>query len=288
MTEIGRTSRLAKLNRAAARKRAAASCCLLVLAVGGMPVRASAAAPQVPAQVRIVETRPGVTVRVALALPGGPPAGVLVMFPGGNGAGHFRPSGGTVILGGNFLVRTTPQYVARGWAVAIVDVPSDHARGMPDEFRTSSQHAQDTQKVVQDLAGLSLQPIYLVGTSLGTLSVAYLGTVLADERIKGIALTSTMRSAGALPLNRVKVPVLVVHHHDDACRATPLGAAERLPSLLSGSPKATLVVVHGGSPPRSDPCEPLSAHGFLGVETVVVDIIVRWAAGDPVPSSVGP
>ncbi len=63
---------------------------------------------------------------------------------------------------------------------------------MTDTFRNSPKHAQDIEKAIEFLAGQGLQPVYLVGTSRGTLSVAYLGIALKDERIKGIVLTSSL------------------------------------------------------------------------------------------------
>jgi len=261
----------------------AACCCLALAALAGQPSRAAAGGFSIVT----VATRPGVTVRLAVGAPAGRPAGVLVMFPGSYGARHFREAGEAVILGGNFLVRTAPRYLARGWAVAIVDVPSDHPNGISDDFRASAAHAADVRKIVDALAARSLAPIYLVGTSAGTTSVAYLGTVLTDAPIKGIVLTSTMRTVAGFPLARINVPVLIVHHQADACRVTAPGAAERLPSLLTGAPSVTFVWVRGGSTPISEPCEPFAAHGFIGVEAEVVDVIARWAAGEDVPTVVG-
>ncbi len=261
----------------------AACCCLAIAALVGQPSHAAAGGFSIVT----VATRPGVTVRLAVGAPTGHPAGVLVMFPGGNGAGHFREAGGAVILGGNFLVRTASQYLARGWAAAIVDVPSDHPNGISDDFRASAAHAADVRKIVDALATQSLAPIYLVGTSAGTTSVAYLGTVLTDAPIKGIALTSTMRTVAGFPLARINIPVLIVHHQADACRVTPPSAAERLPALFTGAPKVTFVWVRGGTTPISNACEAFAAHGFIGVEAAVVDVIARWAAGEDVPAVVG-
>jgi pimeloyl-ACP methyl ester carboxylesterase len=114
------------------------------------------------------------------------------MFPGGEGANHFWVREGRIHLGKNFLVRSSPEFVKRGFAIAIVDVPSDRPKGMTDTFRNSPKHAQDIEKAIEFLAGQGLQPVYLVGTSRGTLSVAYLGIALKDERIKGIVLTSSL------------------------------------------------------------------------------------------------
>ena len=85
------------------------------------------------------------------------------------------------------------------------------------------------------------------------------------------------------PLKRITVPVLVVHHQQDACRASSFGAATGLPAALSGSAKVDFVAVEGGDPPRSAPCEALAAHGYLGRERGVVGVIADWIAGKPVP-----
>ena len=56
------------------------------------------------------------------------------------------------------------------------------------------------------------------------------------------------RSTGA----QIKVPLLFVHHADDACGATPYREA-RAPR----APAIALITVHGGKPPESAACEPL-------------------------------
>jgi hypothetical protein len=45
------------------------------------------------------------------------PLGVLLVFPG-QGVGEFGSLFGMVTLGPNFVVRTAPQYVRQGYAVA--------------------------------------------------------------------------------------------------------------------------------------------------------------------------
>jgi hypothetical protein len=36
------------------------------------------------------------------------------------------------------------------------------------------------------------------------------------------------------------------------------------------------VVLSGGSPPQSDPCEAMSQHGFLGIEKQAVDAVAKF------------
>jgi hypothetical protein len=247
------------------------------------------AAPVLAGQeIETIPTRTGVTVQVLLDTPAAAPQAVLVMFPGAGGAHEFKENGGQIRLGRNFLVRSSPKFVEQGLAVAIVDAPSDQASGMSDSFRNSPEHVQDIRRVIDFLDAKGLKPIYLVGTSRGTLSVAYLGIELQDKCIKGIVLTSSLGEIlSSLPLNRITLPVLLVHNRDDGCRVSPFRAAVALKSKFSSSHKVNFVEVLGGDPPRSGPCRALSYHGFLGREDQVVRVIADWIKGKPIPAQIG-
>jgi hypothetical protein len=126
-------------------------------------------------------------------------------------------------------------------------------------------------------------PVFVVGTSRSTVSAAYLGTALEAE-LAGAVLTSslffsdTRRRQSALAgfnWSKVKMPLLLVHHEDDGCGATPFFEAERL------ARRFPLVRVSGGKPAQSGPCEPLSQHGFFGKEPETVDAIAAWMLGRP-------
>jgi len=238
--------------------------------------------------IKVVPTRTGVTVRVLLNIPDTPMKGVLVIFPGGDGANMFKEGGGQIHLGKNFLVRTSPQFVRQGLAVAIVDVPSDQPDGISAWFRNSPEHVQDIAKVISFLDAQGLKPIYLAGTSMGTLSVAYLGMELKDSRVKGLILTSTVTYyVSGLPLSRISLPTILVHHRDDGCKYCLFRDALSLKTKLSSASKVDFVEVLGGSPPQSDPCQAMSYHGFLGREDQVVQVIADWIAGKPVPAQIG-
>ena len=213
------------------------------------------------------------------------------MFPGGEGANHFQVKKGQIKLGINFLVRTSPDFVARGLAAAIVDVPSDQSWGMSDAFRTSHKHELDIRAVIDFLSDQGLNPIFLVGTSRGTLSVAYLGTILEDKRIEGMVLTSSLggsRFLEGFPLNKIPYPVLIVHHLHDECKVSQFLGAKELISKFSQSPNVDFVEVQGGKSPQSGPCQPLSYHGFWGMEKPVVDVITNWIFGNPIPRKIVP
>lgn len=249
-------------------------------------------------QIVTVPTRPGVTVRTVLITPPTAPTATLLLFPGGNGAGHFSERDGVVRLGGNFLVRSANHFVDHGFTVAIVDVPSDQQAGMSDEFRTSAAHVEDVRKLVDFVSEQAGGAVFLVGTSRGTVSVAHLAIALTDERVKAAVLSATLAlrvqprpglvPVPSLPVERISLPVLFVHHRDDGCSATRYQDAVALRQRFTGSRRTDFVTVLGGDPPRSEPCEALSEHGFLGKEREVVAAISDWIRGGPVPLQIGP
>jgi len=169
---------------------------------------------------------------------------------------------------------------------------------MSDQFRTSAAHVEDVRTLIGFLRGISPALVYLVGTSRGTISVAHLGVDLQDPNVRGIVLTASLgqrlgpRATGIRltnqPLERIALPTLFVHHRDDGCAASQYADAQALPPRMTSSPRTDFITVIGGDPPRSDPCEALSQHGFLGKEPNVVSAIAGWVLGRPVQSQIGP
>ncbi len=240
-----------------------------------------------------IGTRPGVTLRFVLDVPSDA-RGTVVLFVGGDGRGAFTDLGGQIVLGPNFPARSAPEFTRRGFAFALLDVPSDQRQGMSDAFRTSPEHAQDVQKVIDVLGERGLTPIHLVGTSRGTVSAAALALNLADRRVEGIVLTSTYSFVGTLPLERITRPTLFVNHGTDQCGSTPFSQALQFKARVTASPRAGLVEALGGLPPPpglpaslTGPCDPFSRHGFYGIETQVVQAITDWLSGKSVPAVVG-
>ncbi len=229
-------------------------------------------------------TRDGVTQSFLLSAPEKQkPAAVAVLFPGGSGNIKLRMDGGRIKLGeGNFLVRSRKMFVDGGGGAAVMDTPSDRPQGMDDWFRLGDKHAGDTAAVVAELKKrFDNTPVFLVGTSRGTISAAATGRALGDG-IAGVILTSTLflaaRSGPGLSgfdFTTIKSPVLFVHNIDNGCRFTPYSSAKAL------AERFPLITVHGGDPPRSDACEALSYHGYLGKERETVEAIVNWMLKKP-------
>ncbi|HLY89302.1 MAG TPA: alpha/beta hydrolase [Acetobacteraceae bacterium] len=221
------------------------------------------------AQERVdVQSRPGVTQPVYITAAANPRATVL-LFPGAAGVyEHSR---------NNFLVRVAPQFSAAGMTVAVFDTPSDHPNGMGQPFRASPQHGTDIAAVVALLKSRSPAPLWLVGTSNGSISAAEGAAVVGRPGIAGTVLTSSVWQGGMLstPLGQIRMPVLVVHNHDDGCRFSPFSDTASSMALMTQASPKELLAVSGGSQ-RSDPCQALSPHGYYGIENQVVPSIIAW------------
>jgi pimeloyl-ACP methyl ester carboxylesterase len=239
-------------------------------------------------EIKTLTTRPNVSLKILLMKPETDCRTVLLMFPGGNGAFHFTEKNGKFELGKNFLLRTAADFVKKGLAVAVVDTPSDQRLGMDDSFRVSKEHRDDIERAILFLVGQGYDSIYLVGTSRGTISAAYLGTVLKDKQVKGLVLTSSMSYPNYLiwtPLEETRCPVLLIHHVRDGCRSTPYADALALQERYANHTKVDFVALEGGSPPQSGSCEPLSQHGFFGIEEKAIQAIYEWVRKTDAPTA---
>ena len=246
-----------------------------------------------PAQAREIvtlQTRPGVSVSFFVTgMQGVQPKAVALMLIGGGGNIHLRQEGGKIKFGAqNFLPRARREFIAAGIQPVILDNPTDQQMGdgMSDAFRESAAHTTDLRAVIADvkkrLPGL---PVFLVTTSRSTISGAYQARALGGE-LAGVVLTSSLFRSRQGPVlaifdfRSIAVPVLFVHHRDDACSATPYFDAERIGRAFP------LISVSGGKPPESRPCDPLSAHGYFGKEAETVAAIAAWMLGKPYPKDI--
>jgi pimeloyl-ACP methyl ester carboxylesterase len=229
-----------------------------------------------------LQTRPGVTQRLIVLSPADPKAAV-VLFAGGHGGLQVFSNGSMKWGEGNFLIRTRQLFADQGLFVVVVDAPSD--RQTPpflQGFRQRPEHAEDIKKVIGWLRETIKIPVWLVGTSRGTQSAAYLATELSGlEGPDGIVLSSTIltdnrgRPVPAMPLGNIRVPVLVVHHEQDGCSSCAFADVPALMRKLDGAARSQLLSFKGGES-KGDPCEAFAHHGFNGIEQEVVQQIAAW------------
>ena len=230
--------------------------------------------------------RPGVTERVLFIKPDGPPKASVVLFASGKGKIGVRKDG-TIKNAGNFLVKTRKLFASHGLLVAVFDAPSDQkgSDGMSG-YRITEDHAADVAAVVKRLRELATVPIWLIGTSRGTISAANAAARLPPPvGPDGIVLTSTVVETGnrgqdsihKTALERIKVPTLVFHHKKDGCYVTLWSEAKDLAKKLTAAPKVETIGVTGGESGDVDKeCKNGSHHGFKGIREEVVKQIADW------------
>ena len=259
-------------------KRFLGLCCFTVL-IG----LCQSSLAQVSQKVVDIPTRPSVTQRFVYLLPESPKA-TVILFAGGHGGLQILPNGSFKWGEENFLVRTRQLFAKNGLSVAVVDAPSDRqAAPFLGGFRQKPEHVADIKAVIAWLKHQANLPVWLVGTSMGTLSAGFIATQIGpgDGGPDGLVLTSSILSldAGrplpAMPLQKIMVPVLVVHHEKDGCKYCAYAQIPSLMEKFSSTPKKELLTFKGGEN-RGDPCEALAYHGFNGLEKDVVAKIAEW------------
>lgn len=273
----------------------AALLCLLLAACGG----SAAAAPC--GEVFSIASHDNSTTRYAIAKP---PANtrstaVLVLLAGGGGAINLDEQGCAQALTGNSLVRSVPLFNALGLTTVLVDAPSDYPGddGLKD-FRAHPKHAADLGAIIAELRSRSSQPVWLAGTSRGTISAANAaarlsgslapdGVILASALMvgqSGARKTWVAQTVFDLPLEAIRIPVLLIGHEADACIRSPASEMPRLQARLSTA-RLQVVTVRGGPgqlrPGGLEACEGKSPHGYVGQEEEVAAGIARFIAGQP-------
>lgn len=231
-----------------------------------------------------IPTRPDVSQRIVVIEPDKPKAAVI-LFAGGHGGLQISSAGSFKWGEANFLVRTRQLFASSGLMVVVVDAPSDR-QNQPylGGFRQKTEHLEDIRAVIAWLKQQTNIPVWLVGTSRGTQSVAFIATQLppADGGPDGVVLTSSMltdrpgsRPVPEMPLGNIKVPTLVVHHKQDGCVHCKYGDLPKLMDELTAVQRKELLTFEGGRN-QGNPCEAMAYHGFNGIEREVVEKIADW------------
>jgi pimeloyl-ACP methyl ester carboxylesterase len=232
-------------------------------------------------RVDTIPTRPGVTQGLYIVDAKGTPWATTILYVGGSGAMALDERGPTD-LKGNFLLRIADRLSAAGIALVYPDTPSDHRSGFGN-VRTEPGHAKDGLAVIAWARQHGNAPIFVIGTSRGTISAVNIAANVEPGAIKGVALTSSLmepsKKANAIDdaqLARIRVPTLVVHHRNDRCGVTRPADVPQLMDGLKAAPRKDLVWIEGGLPAKSGPCDGKSAHGYFGVEAEATKALVDW------------
>jgi pimeloyl-ACP methyl ester carboxylesterase len=201
--------------------------------------------------------------RAAIMLPDAAPTGSVVLIPGGTTLQKISP-GGEGSNSGNFVMRIRPQLLAAGFALAYLEDPTNLGPIIA-RMRTVKR------------------PVFLLSTSNGTSVAAANASALGAQGPDGIVLTSTVtlssgqnkHPASDVDVRKITIPVLFVHNTNDGCFVSPPSGVAPLVARFPKGADVTRIDVT--SPVTgNDPCEPYSAHGYLGIEDAVTAPIVAW------------
>ncbi|MGE5539136.1 MAG: hypothetical protein ACM30I_10985 [Gemmatimonas sp.] len=208
----------------------------------------------------------------------GAPWATAILYVGGEGM-----VGQPGRLTKNFLMRIKDQLSSAGIGLIYPGLPSDRQQGLGNA-RNDDEHVKDAAAIVAWARAWSPAPIFVIGTSRGTVSAVNIAAHLPPGALAGAALTSSVtrrsrKGEDAIDFRyagQITLPVLVMHHRDDGCRVTPPADVPKLVESLKVSSRVTTVWITGGSEPQSEPCEALSRHGYIGVEREATTAMIDW------------
>jgi pimeloyl-ACP methyl ester carboxylesterase len=253
--------------------------CMMALLVFPLPASAQREAAAASERVVNLPLGGGLSQRVLYVAPSRPRA-TLVMLPGGTGEVGVRRDG-DLRHDDNFVVRTRAAWVARGYAVLIPDtIDQANLRGA----RSSTAYGRVVDELVAYAHARAAAPVFLLGTSQGTIAAMNAAAHAPPGLIAGLVLTEAVSMPGQLSTETVfdgdpqgvRVPALIVANRDDACNVAPPSMARRIAAAMARSPEARVLMVDGGVQRSHKACGSLSPHGYYGIEEKVVGAIGAW------------
>lgn len=232
------------------------------------------------------------------------PVAIAVFFSGGYG--KIGISGKTnkpkMKNKSTLFVKHRKEFARNGLVVAIMDAPEDQKRvvvrngkkGMGMGFRVTNEHMEDVKAVISYLKAANPDlPLFLVGHSIGTLSVVTAGKELADE-VDGIVLSSSVTKSNGYwgekwdfyknrpnalldfpDMGKIVAPVLLLAHNEDSCNTTPPKNVEALKALFVNSQDVQVKMYRDGTFHDSG-CRGASPHNFFSIRDNLVRDISKF------------
>jgi hypothetical protein len=197
-------------------------------------------------------------------------------------------------LTGNFLIRSRRHLANDQIATLIVDCPTDSGDSCSPAYQSSLKRLADVDRLVAEARREipSIQKVWLIGTSLGTVSSAFLAKY-GGEKFSGAIHTASItapyangsvRELAEFDYGAVTLAQAFVHHKDDPCKVTPYAEAVKISNKFN----LPLLTVYGGSDFSGDACHASTQHGFKGMErTVMLEIAAIVINGKAISKDVG-
>jgi len=229
-----------------------------------------------------LKSRAGVILPIYVIQPDKPVAAVILL-PGGNGIVKLGPGGPE--KEGNFLVRTRNHFAENNLMTIVMDAPSDlqeRKKGLKGK-RLTDENLADIKAIVDYVRKNANIPVWLVGTSRGTISAGYVAS-REPNLVNGIVLTSTVSNSGRkgadsvsdVALEKITVPVLLIHHEHDNCDVSPASGIKKIVARLSNAKLVETKQFGGGKEKQGKECAGFSHHGYFKIEDEVVGYISDW------------
>ena len=196
----------------------------------------------------------------------------------------FRPAveNGVMVstkLSGNFLIRSRRHLADESIAILTVDCQSESGDICSSSYQASNERQLHIQKLISEIKKRypTIQEVWLIGTSMGTISSSFMPTYAPKSYAGAIhtaAITepiarNSYRELINFDYKKSGIPQFFIHHKDDPCYLTTWSGAKSI-SDKYGIP---LITVFGGSNFQGNPCNAFTEHGFRGKESEVMQTI---------------
>lgn len=202
-----------------------------------------------------------------LLIPASNPKALVLLFPGGGGLLRLSQNG--VTRNRHTFVRSLDLWSQYQIDAVLVDTPYDLGDLRRGNLRTRKEHLARVDEVVKFYKAKFGLPVWVFGHSMGSSTATNYANEFAPEKglLSGIIIAGTIRTAS---LNSdVSLPVLGIHHQDDACLGTPLSATKNIIDGRSAKYISKLEIIEGGIT-EGNVCESFAYHGFNQTEQELV------------------
>jgi alpha/beta superfamily hydrolase len=184
-------------------------------------------------------------------------------------------------LKGNFLIRARQHLINNELATLVVDCRSDSGDYCSSSYQASLMRYQDVAQLVQLVKQMkpSIKNVWIVGTSMGTVSSSFMSTYepyIYNGAIHTASITepysrNSYRELGGFDYKKSKIPQIFIHHRDDPCHLTTYSGAKSITDKFG----LALVTVTGSSNTSGPACNAFTEHGFRGKEKEVMTAIQK-------------
>lgn len=204
------------------------------------------------------------------------PKAVVLLFPGGGGKAVISESG--AIKSRHTFVRSLDLWSQYQIDAVLVDSPYDLGDLRRGNLRRRDDHLTRVDEVLSFYKAKLGLPIWIFGHSMGSSTATYYANELAKAKgkLNGVIVAGSINSASLD--DDVSLPVLGIHHQDDACAGTPVSATRR---IIEGRPAkyvSKLEIIEGGIS-EGNVCDSFAYHGFNQTEPELVKRAAQFILG---------